>query len=115
MDKIVERYYQVKQQQKELDQELGELRQVILDHCREQGTTGLDLGSHEVKLVMQNRREYDENRLYEALPDLELWRMLSKPDSGKIASLIKLKVIAEETIKDTYTIKNVTLLQVDKK
>ncbi|GIP53080.1 hypothetical protein [Paenibacillus vini] len=115
MDKIVERYYEVKQQQKELDRELGELRQAILDYCRDQDTTGLDLESHKVTLVLQNRREYDENRLYDALPDLELWRMLSKPDSGKIASLVKLKVISEEKIKDTYTIKNVTLLQVDKK
>ncbi|WP_410771571.1 hypothetical protein [Fontibacillus sp. BL9] len=115
MDKIVERYYQVKQSQKELEEELTELRQAILDYCRERETVNLDLGTHVVKLVSQNRREYDEQKLYEALPDLELWRMLSKPDSAKIASLVKLNVIAEEKIKNTYTLKPVMVLQVDKK
>ncbi|RCX20695.1 hypothetical protein DFP94_103428 [Fontibacillus phaseoli] len=115
MDKIVERYYQVKQTQKELEQELADLRQAILDYCRERETMNLDLDTHVVKLVSQNRREYDEQKLYEVLPDLELWRMLSKPDSAKIASLVKLNVIAEEKIKDTYTLKPVTVLQVDKK
>lgn len=115
MDKMVERYYEIKQQQKVLEEELGQLRQAILDYCREQETKELKLAGHVVRVVLQTRREYDESKLYEALPDLELWRMLSKPDAGKISSLIKLKVISEDRIKDTYTDKNITLLQVDKK
>lgn len=115
MDRMAERYYEVRQQMKELEQEQAELRQYILDYCREQQSDRLELGDYEIKLVVQHRREYDENKLYETLPDLELWRMLSKPDTGKIASLIKLKVIPEEKIKDTYSVKNVTLVQVDKK
>lgn len=115
MDRVAERYYEVRQQLKELEQEQAELRQYILDYCREQQSDRLELGDYEVKLIVQHRREYDENKLYETLPDLELWRMLSKPDTGKIASLVKLKVIPEERIKDTYSVKNVTLIQVDKK
>ncbi|WP_435925681.1 hypothetical protein [Paenibacillus sp. DYY-L-2] len=115
MDKIVERFYEIKQAQKELEQELASLRQEILDYCGERNVTKLEVGGHEVKLVQQQRREYDEHKLYEALPDPELWRMLSKPDSSKIASLVKLKVIPDEKLKDTYTLKNITLVQVDKK
>jgi len=119
MDKIVqrsvERYYQLKQSQKELEQELAGLRQTILDYCRERELQHLELADHKVKIVQQNRREYDENKLFAALPDPELWRMLSRPDAVKIAGLIKLKVISEEKIKDTYTQKNVQLLQVERK
>ncbi|GIO43055.1 hypothetical protein [Paenibacillus apis] len=115
LDGIAERYFEIKVLQKELDQELSELRQQILDSCKEQDSNRLELENYEIKLIVQQRREYDENRLYETLPDLELWRMLSKPDNSKISSLIKLKIISEEKIKDTYAVKNVTVVQVDKK
>lgn len=115
LDGIAERYFEIKVLQKELDQELSGLRQQILDSCREQDSNRLELENYEIKLIVQQRREYDENRLYETLPDLELWRMLSKPDNSKISSLIKLKIISEEKIKDTYAVKNVTVVQVDKK
>ncbi|MGF7047675.1 ribosomal protein L29 [Paenibacillus sp. DS2015] len=115
MDKKVKRYYQLKQKQKETEQELGELRNEIMNHCAEQDVSDLEIGSHRVKIVRQERKEYDDNKLYEALPDPGVWRMLSKPDSSKIASLIKLNVISEDAIRDTYSVKNITILQVDKK
>ncbi|MDF2835516.1 MAG: hypothetical protein K0Q63_1156, partial [Paenibacillus sp.] len=43
------------------------------------------------------------------------WRLLSRPDASKIASLIKLRVVSEDTIKDACAIKSVTLLQINKK
>ncbi|MOA49133.1 hypothetical protein D3C78_1719820 [compost metagenome] len=74
----------------------------------------IELGGYRVKTVFQERKEYDDIKLYEALPDPEVWRMLSKADSSKVASLIKLNVISEDKIIDTYFVKKVTLLQVDK-
>ncbi|GGH10517.1 hypothetical protein [Paenibacillus segetis] len=114
MDKKVKRYYQLKLSQKEIEHELSELRSEILNHCAEEDVSELDVGSYRVKLVFQERKEYDDAKLYEALPDLEVWRMLSKPDPSKITSLIKLNVISEDSIRDTFSIKYVTLLQVDK-
>lgn len=115
MEPKLERYYQLKQMQKEIEQELSELRNDIVSFCNKRGLSELDTEQYTAKLVPQQRKEYDERKLYEALPDPELWRMLSKPDVSKIASLIKLNVIAEENIKNTYEIKNVILLHVDKK
>lgn len=115
LDKKVKRYYQLKQQQKEIEQELSELRSDIINHCNQQGVTELGIGNIHVKLVRQERKEYDDSKLYHALPDPDVWRMLSKADPAKIASLIKLNVITEEKIKNTFLIKQVTLLQVDKK
>lgn len=115
MDKKVSRYYQLKNKQKEIEQEMAELRDEILSHCAAEGVSELDAGNYRVKLVLQERKEYDDVRLYEILSDPELWRLLSRPDSSKIASLIKLRVISEDAIQDACRAKSVTLLQVNKK
>ncbi len=114
MDKIVERYYQLKREQKGIEQELSELRGVILEHCQALESTEFEVDGYRVRMVRQERREYDETKLYQALPDPEVWRLLSKPDAGKIAGMIKLNVITEESVKHTYAIKPITVLQVDK-
>lgn len=114
MEKKVQQYYKLKAKQKELDKELSGLRQEILDHFAGQGLTESVIGGYKVKLVTQNRKEYDDDKLYQTLSDPELWRLLSKADPAKVASLTKLKVITEEKISHTYDVKTVTLLQVDK-
>ncbi|WP_373231762.1 hypothetical protein [Cohnella sp.] len=114
MDIKLERYYQLKQLQKKIEQELSELRTEITKYCEQEGVSEAEIGSYKVKIVFQDRKEFDEQKLYEALPDLELWRMLSKPDHGKISGLLKLNVITEEKIKDTFMVKTVPVLQVFK-
>lgn len=114
MDVKLRRYYQLKQKQKELEQELSELRGQIIEHCQQQGVQELEAGTYRAKLVLQDRKEFDEQKLYEALPDPDVWRLLSKPDASKIAGLIKLNVISEDAIKDTYAAKRITILQVEK-
>ncbi|WNS45626.1 hypothetical protein [Paenibacillus sp. MMS20-IR301] len=114
MEKKVKQYYKLKAKQKEQEQELAGLRQEILDHLNGQGQAEAVIGSYKVKLVTQQRKEYDDDKLYQTLSDPELWRLLSRADPAKVASLAKLKVIAEEKIAHTYTVKPVTLLQVDK-
>lgn len=115
MEHKLKQYYQLKQRQKDIEQELAELRGQILQQCEEQAVVELEEGGYRAKLVVQERKEYDDMKLYEALPDLELWKLMSKADSSKIAGLVKLKVIPEERIRDTYAVKQVTLLQVEKK
>lgn len=110
----VSRYYELKNRQKEIEQELSELRGQILAHCEERGVSEMLTGDCKVRLVRQLRKEYDEERLYEALPDPEVWRLLAKPDASRIASLVKLGVLKEEQLKNTYGVKEVTLLQVER-
>lgn len=114
MEKKVQQYYKLKQKQKEIEQELGELRQEILSYCGEQGQHELLIGNYRVKLVTQNRKEYDDAKLYDTLSDAAVWRLLSKADPAKVASLTKLNVIDEAKIAHTYAVKTITLLQVDK-
>ena len=108
MDKIAEQYYQLKLQLKEIESEMASLRKALTTYCEEKNVQELELGGYKVKLVQHERK------LFEALPDLEVWRMLSKPDTSKIASLVKLQVIPEEKLRDANSTKKVTLLQVDK-
>lgn len=111
----MQQYYKLKQKQKEIEKELGELRQDIVNYCGELEKNETEIGSYKIKLVTQNRKEYDDQKLYETLSDPEVWRMLSKSDPAKIASLTKLNVISEDKITHTYSLKTITLLQVDKK
>lgn len=115
MEAKVKRYFELKQKQKEIEQELGELRREIMDYGSELGLNEWEAGRYRVKITHQERKEYDDQRLYQALPDPDVWRMLSKADSAKIASMIKLNVISEGAIKETFSVKNVALLQVEKK
>lgn len=114
MDKTVRRYYQLKKKQKEIEQELTELRGQIIGHCSEQGRSELAIGSYRVRLVAQERREYDDRKLYDALNDAEAWRLVSRADPAKLAGVVKMNVISEEALQGTYATKKVTLLQVEK-
>nr|WP_221626681.1 hypothetical protein [Cohnella lubricantis] len=105
----------MKQKQKEIEQELAELRGQIMRHCEEQGVTDLEIGRYRVRIIAQDRREYDDQKLYAALPDSEVWRLISKADSSKISGLLKQNVLGEEVLRDTYTMKKVASLQVERK
>jgi hypothetical protein len=115
MDKKVKRYFQLKQKQKEAEQELSELRNDIISYCSEQGLSELEIGRYRVKIINQERKEYDDSLLYNALPDPSLWKMISKADSTKISGLMKLNVISDDVLIGTFSTKNVSSLQVEKK
>ncbi len=115
MEKKVQQYYKLKAKQKEMEKELSELRQDILAYCTEKGEADSEIGGYRVKLITQNRKEYDDDKLFQTLSDPEVWRLLSKADPAKIASLSKLNIIDDDKIAHTYALKTVTLLQVDKK
>lgn len=114
MEQKVQAYFELKQQQKEIEQQLSVLRDEIVAYCAQQGVYETEVGGYKVKTVLQHRKEYDDQKLYASLPDPEIWRLLSKVDSHKLKSLIKLKVLSEEQVSPACTVKQVTLLQIDK-
>ncbi|MCK6075072.1 hypothetical protein KZX70_09495 [Paenibacillus silvae] len=114
MEQKVQAYFELKQQQKQIEQQLSVLRDEIVAYCEQQGVYEAEVGSYKVKTVLQQRKEYDDQKLYASLPDPEIWRLLSKVDSHKLKSLIKLNILSEEQISPACTVKQVTLLQVEK-
>lgn len=115
MNKQVSRYFQLKQKQKLIEQELSQLKDEIVKQMNEQDRMESDFGSYRVKLVASERKEYHDQLLYNALPDKELWRLLSKPDQGKITGLLKVGAISDDILRDTYTVRHQLALLVDKK
>ncbi|GBF75646.1 hypothetical protein PA598K_04067 [Paenibacillus sp. 598K] len=115
MNEKVIRYYRLKQRIRQMEEEAAGLRSEILAFCAAEGVMEMEAGGCRVRVVQQDRKEYDDERLYKALPDAKVWRMLSKADPAKVASLVKLNVLKEEGLADTYTVKRISLLQVDKK
>lgn len=115
MENKAERYFELKRRQKETEEELAKLRGEIIELLSGQGLDQWDEGEYRIKLINQQRRDYNDQQLYQALPDPEVWKLLSKADPSKISSLIKLNVISEQTLAGTYAVKNVALLQVEKK
>jgi len=110
----VKRYFELKSKHKEIEKELAELRASILGHGESEGWSEADVGGYKVKIVHQERREYDDQKLRAALPDEELWRLISRADPSKIAGLVKLNVLAEEKLAGTYDLKKIALLQVER-
>lgn len=108
-------YVKLKQQKNELEQELNELRSRMIHYCDQHQLSEYEAGNYRIKLVRQERKNYDDQKLYEALPDPDLWRLVSRTDPAKVNSLLKLEVLKSEMLKDTYHTKQVTLLQVENK
>ncbi|WP_438433010.1 hypothetical protein [Gorillibacterium sp. sgz500922] len=114
MEETLARYYELKEQIREAEKEVAALRETLIGECRRRETTELTAGGYRLKLIAQERKEYDDHRLYESLPDPDVWRLASKADPGKIASLLKLGVLKERLIAGTYTTKEITLVTVER-
>lgn len=114
MELLLHQYFELKQRKKAIDEELSALRDEIIAMIKEEGVDMIGAGDYTAKLVTQSKKEYDDEKLYRSLPDPEVWKMISKADSAKIAALLKLKVISEATIEHTYDMKKTDLLIVNK-
>ncbi|MGD8189679.1 hypothetical protein ACQCN2_06695 [Brevibacillus ginsengisoli] len=107
------RFYELKQLKKQIDDEIEELRAEFLGHF--QAPIKLDVGDYQLKVTYQEKREYDDNKVYNALPDPSIWRLVSRVDPAKLTSLIKLNIIGEHILSDTYELKKVPYIQVQKR
>ncbi|MGN7469380.1 hypothetical protein [Brevibacillus sp. SAFN-007a] len=112
MEQLIARFYELKAIQKQVEEELGALRGKLIDTYAEAGS--VEEGGFQLSISYQERREYSDDRLYNSLPDPTLWRLMSRADSGKIASLLKLNVIHERILDGTYEQKKVPVLRVQK-
>jgi hypothetical protein len=112
MEPLLARYYELKEKQKQVEQELEKLRIRILESFAEAGQARE--GEYRLTISYQERRNYHDDKLFNALPDPALWRLMSRADPGKISSLLKLKIIQEPLLEGTYELKKVPILRVEK-
>ncbi|WP_232696437.1 hypothetical protein [Brevibacillus daliensis] len=113
MEAHLARFYELKQRQKEVTDELEEVRRILLAIYPEPVVK--EEGKYKIKVTRQEKREFDDKLLYEALPDPELWRLMSRADTSKINSLLKLGVISEQILANTFEKKTIPVIQISKK
>jgi hypothetical protein len=113
MELQLARYYELKLMQKEIEDELEILKKQILEVQTEAGS--VEAGEYKLTVSFQERREYHDDRLFNALPDPALWRLMSKADSGKISSLLKLRVIHEGIVEGAYEVRKIPAIRVQKR
>lgn len=113
MEEKLARFHELKQLRKQIDDEIDRLREEFLEQFQE--PTKLDQGDYQLRVTYQEKREYDDNKLYNALPDPTIWRLVSKVDPAKVTSLLKLNIIGEHILADTYELKKVPYIQVQKR
>jgi hypothetical protein len=99
-------------QQKKIDDELEELRNDIITMY--QDSEELEIQDYTLKIVYQDKKNYNESLIFDSLPDPQLWKNVSKVDSSKIAALINANMISEDMLKGTYTVTRVPYLYVHK-
>jgi len=114
MEQALARYCELKELIREAEKELAQLREELLRECRERETAELSAGGYRLKLIAQLRKEFDDRKLYDSLLDPELWRLASRADPGKIASLLKLGVLQERQLAGTFATKEITLVTVER-
>ncbi|MGG1663027.1 hypothetical protein [Brevibacillus sp. NRS-1366] len=112
MEQQLARYYELKEIQKLVEEELNVLRNELIESYAEAGSA--EEGEYKLSISYQERREFNDERLYNSLPDPSLWRLMSRADTGKIASLLKLNVIHEQMLTGTYVQRKVPVLRVQK-
>lgn len=112
---MIKKYARLKNRKTDLDNELNQIRKELIDYCETLKISEFESGRYRVKLIHQERKEYDDQKLYDALPDPDVWRLISKADTSKISSLVKLNILTSEVLNDTFSTKRVSVLQVEKK
>ncbi|XID90134.1 hypothetical protein ACF3MZ_16405 [Paenibacillaceae bacterium WGS1546] len=100
VDKLA-RYCELKTMVKQSEDELERLRKEIASEFAQDAE--FKLGEYTLKIVYQEKRQYNDRLLAEALPDPELWRALFKADPAKISALVKTGLLSEKSLEGTYT------------
>lgn len=106
------RYCDLKLQQKEIEDEMEELRKEII--AMYQDSADIKINDYTLKIVYQDRKNYNNQLVFDALPDPELWKNVSKVDGAKLTALIKAEIITEDMLEGTYTVSKVPYLYVHK-
>jgi len=95
------RYCELKEQHKRLEDELESIRKDIVSmypHSAE-----VKINDFTLKIIYQEKRQFNDHLLFEALPDPELWKNVSKVDPAKISALLKADIISSEMLEGTFT------------
>ncbi len=109
-DNKLRRFCELKTQQKKLEEELESLRKEIITAYP--ADVQFQLQDYTLKIIYQDKKQYNDQLLIDALPDPELWKVLFKADSAKISALVKANILSEKSLEGTYRVNRTPFLYV---
>lgn len=101
-DAKLNRYCELKTRIKQMEEELDSLREEIVTAYP--ADVEFQLQDYTLKLIYQDKKQYDDQLLFAALPDPELWKAVFKADPAKISALVKTNIIPEKCLEGTYKV-----------
>jgi hypothetical protein len=110
-DYKLKRFCELKMQHKKLEEEMEALRAEIIGAYP--ADVQIQLQDYTLKLVYQEKKQYNDQLLFDAFPDPELWKALFKADSAKISALVKTNIISEKLLEGTYRVTRTPFLYVN--
>ena len=93
-------YCQLKEEQKRIEDALDTLREEIIAAYATDAE--FQLPNYTLKIIYQEKKVYDDQLVFAALPDPELWKAVCKADPSKIAALVKTNLLPEQLLEGTY-------------
>ncbi|MFC5530928.1 hypothetical protein [Cohnella yongneupensis] len=93
-------YCQLKEEQKRIEDALETLREEIIAAYATDAE--LKLPDYTLKIIYQEKKVYDDQQVFAALPDPELWKAVCRADPTKINALVKSKLLPEQLLEGTY-------------
>jgi hypothetical protein len=94
-------YCELKAEQKRIEDALSSLRDEIIAAYPDDSE--MRVQDFTLKLIYQEKKVYNDQQLFAALPDPELWKAVCKPDPAKISALVKANLLPEQLLEGTYT------------
>lgn len=96
------RYCELKDQHKKIEDELESIRKDIIAMYPDNAE--LHVNDYRLKVTYQDKKQFVDYLLFDALPDPQLWKNVSKPDPAKISALLKANIITDDMLEGTYTV-----------
>lgn len=98
---LVESYFKKYKEKKRLEEELGELKKLILERLEAYHTQAKDFGHFRAKYSTSNLSHFDDDKLEDFLRSKGLFDVASKQvvDEDKVASLIEAGKLDVEEVK----------------
>jgi len=96
VDEAVERYVSLQAQIKEMETQLGEIKQMIIDFCQAEGLNRVYSREHAVTYRLVEKTGFSEDEVRALLEPEGLWQQVLSLDQSRLKQLITDEAVAED-------------------
>jgi len=96
VDEAVEHYVSLQAQIKELESQLGEIRQMIIDFCRAEGLNRVYGREHAITYKLAEKTGFSEDEVRALLEPEGLWHQVLSLDQSRLKQLITDEAVAKD-------------------